>query len=81
MAIPPVITESERSHLAPEGRPSHVPIDSQLAKSTETGRGPPSVGPEAYDDTVIPPPYDGRRRTLVLCFDGTGDQFDTQVRS
>jgi hypothetical protein len=52
-----------------------------VAKSTETGRTPPSVGPEAYNDTVVPPPYDGRRRTLVLCFDGTGDQFGTDVRS
>jgi Uncharacterized alpha/beta hydrolase domain (DUF2235) len=25
---------------------------------------------------VIPPPQDRKGRTLVLCFDGTGDQFD-----
>ncbi|KIP04112.1 hypothetical protein PHLGIDRAFT_110018 [Phlebiopsis gigantea 11061_1 CR5-6] len=25
---------------------------------------------------IIPPPHPDRRRTLVLCFDGTGDQFD-----
>ena len=37
----------------------------------------PSVGPGAYDSSVIPPshPY----RTLVLCFDGTGDYFDADV--
>ena len=28
--------------------------------------------------SVIPPPID-RARTLVLCFDGTGDQFDADV--
>ncbi|KAI9511887.1 hypothetical protein F5148DRAFT_1167136 [Russula earlei] len=35
---------------------------------------PPSAGPGAYDVTVIPPSHEAR--TLVLCFDGTGDQFD-----
>ncbi|KLO09282.1 hypothetical protein SCHPADRAFT_907921 [Schizopora paradoxa] len=30
----------------------------------------------AYSGTVIPPPMPNRHRTLVLCFDGTGDQFD-----
>ncbi|KAH9957552.1 hypothetical protein BGW80DRAFT_194412 [Lactifluus volemus] len=76
MAIPPVTTESERSNAAPQGRPSTVPIDTQLSKSTEPGRTPSSVGSEAYDDTVFPPRYEGRQRTIVLCFDGTGDQFD-----
>lgn len=33
---------------------------------------------EATDD-VIPPAH--THRTLVLCFDGTGDQFDTDVSS
>ncbi|KAF8899389.1 hypothetical protein BD779DRAFT_1431850 [Infundibulicybe gibba] len=27
-------------------------------------------------DEIIPPPHPRRHRTLVLCFDGTGDQFD-----
>ncbi|KAF9259354.1 hypothetical protein L218DRAFT_874918 [Marasmius fiardii PR-910] len=27
-------------------------------------------------EVVIPEPHDDRARTLVLCFDGTGDQFD-----
>jgi hypothetical protein len=30
-----------------------------------------------YDD-IIPPFHENR--TLVLCFDGTGDQFDADVR-
>lgn len=35
---------------------------------------------EFVDRDVIPPkPLDGPR-TLVLCFDGTGDQFDSDVR-
>ncbi len=36
-----------------------------------------SVGPGAYDDSVIPPSH--HARTVVLCFDGTGDQFDGDV--
>ena len=28
---------------------------------------------------VIPPTNIKRQRTLVLCFDGTGDQFDNDV--
>jgi len=35
---------------------------------------PPSAGPGAYDSSVIPPSHGAR--TIVLCFDGTGDQFD-----
>lgn len=35
---------------------------------------PPSAGPGAYDNSVIPPSHEAR--TLVVCFDGTGDQFD-----
>ena len=27
-----------------------------------------------YSDTIPPPELPGRHRTLVLCFDGTGDQ-------
>jgi hypothetical protein len=30
-------------------------------------------------DDVIPPVH--THRTIVLCFDGTGDQFDTDVSS
>ena len=38
-----------------------------------------SVGPGlgVYDDCVIPPSHNAR--TVVLCFDGTGDQFDGDV--
>ncbi len=32
------------------------------------------------DHDIIPPYHPGAPRTLVLCFDGTGDQFDRDVR-
>ena len=50
------------------------PIDSLY--KTES---PPSAGPGAVDPFVIPPSHKDRSRTVVLCFDGTGDQFDTDV--
>jgi hypothetical protein len=59
-----------------------VPIQTNLKTplSASTGKDSlPSVGPGAYDNTVIPPSHGAR--TLVLCFDGTGDQFDTDVRT
>ena len=40
-----------------------------------------SAGQGAHDDTVIPSHDEGRARTLVLCFDGTGDQFGADVRA
>jgi hypothetical protein len=40
----------------------------------------PSAGLRAHDDIVIPPYYNARARTLILCFDGTGDQFNANVR-
>jgi hypothetical protein len=40
-----------------------------------------SAGLGARDDTVIPSDNDARARTLVLCFDGTGDQFNMDVRA
>ncbi|KAI9444606.1 hypothetical protein H4582DRAFT_2108483 [Lactarius indigo] len=59
------------------GRIPPNPIQTQLKspRSASTGQDSlPSVGPGAYDTTVIPPSHEAR--TLVLCFDGTGDQFD-----
>ena len=38
---------------------------------------PSPVGSGVYDDSVIPPSHNAR--TVVLCFDGTGDQFDGDV--
>jgi hypothetical protein len=75
------MTQSDLSSAPPQSRPPPLPIETQLTspiKSTESTRTPPSVGPKAYDETVVPPSHDGIR-TLVLCFDGTGDQFDSDV--
>ena len=52
-----------------------LPADPALSRN-ET-KTPPSAGPGAYDSTVIPPSHNAR--TLILCFDGTGDQFDSDV--
>ena len=37
--------------------------------------------PFADNDAVIPPNIGVRARTLVLCFDGTGDHFKMDVRA
>ncbi len=67
---------------APSSDASPTPIQTQVksAKSASTGlESLPSVGPGTYDSSVIPPSHEAR--TLVLCFDGTGDQFDSDVRA
>ncbi|KAI0268250.1 hypothetical protein BC834DRAFT_683471 [Gloeopeniophorella convolvens] len=53
-------------HTHYDNTPSSPPIHSAAPSSSSTAA--------AFDDTVIPPDHDAR--TLVLCFDGTGDQFD-----
>ncbi|KAI9455939.1 hypothetical protein BJY52DRAFT_1384548 [Lactarius psammicola] len=61
----------------PSGRLPPKPIQTQLKHSTSTSSHKdslPSAGPGAYDTRVLPPSHEAR--TLVLCFDGTGDQFD-----
>lgn len=39
-----------------------------------------STSSQVEESDVIPPPHPSRARTLVLCFDGTGDSFDADVR-
>jgi hypothetical protein len=63
------------------GRPPPKPIQTQLMTPSSGKDSFPSVGPGAYDYTVVPSHHDSRARTLVLCFDGTGDQFDADVRA
>lgn len=54
------------------------PIRTQLTDPGSLDKTtPPSAGPGAYDTSVIPPTHDANARTIVICFDGTGDQFDT----
>ncbi|KAI0278629.1 hypothetical protein BGY98DRAFT_916781 [Russula aff. rugulosa BPL654] len=53
--------------------PTETHSRSQSKESTEP-QNKSSVNSGVYDDSVIPPSHNAR--TVVLCFDGTGDQFD-----
>ena len=75
MPVPVAQTYSESSTMRSPHRSESLPEDPALLRN-ET-KTPPSAGPGAYDSTVIPPSH--HARTLILCFDGTGDQFDTDV--
>ena len=75
MPVPTTETQSEPSTVRLPQR-----IQTQLTGPTDsldTTKTPPSVGPGAVDHSVIPPSH--KDRTIILCFDGTGDQFDTDV--
>ncbi|KAI0962092.1 hypothetical protein AcV7_001013 [Taiwanofungus camphoratus] len=50
-----------------DNTPFTTPSHSYIRHTTANG---------GVDNDVIPPPSDCKPRTLVLCFDGTGDQFD-----
>ena len=66
------------------GRVLPNPIQTQLKSPISASSGRDSflsVGLGAHHDTAIPPNDDARARTLILCFDGTGDQFDADVRA
>jgi uncharacterized protein (DUF2235 family) len=66
----------------PSSRVPPNPIQTQLKSPMTSSSGDdtfPSAGPGAHDNSVIPPFHNAR--TLVLCFDGTGDQFDADVRT
>ena len=65
----------------PLGRILSNPIQTRLKASISTSESLPSAGPRARVDTVIPSYYNSRARTLVLCFDGTGDQFNANVHA
>ena len=76
MPVPIAQTNSEPSTMrSPPHHFKTLPAD--LALLRNGNKTPPSAGPGAYDSTVIPPSH--HARTLVLCFDGTGDQFDSDV--
>ncbi|PIL31280.1 hypothetical protein GSI_05978 [Ganoderma sinense ZZ0214-1] len=57
-------TSSETA--APSAHPRPMTPSSVHSSSSETG-----------DNDIIPPYHPAAPRTLVLCFDGTGDQFDS----
>jgi hypothetical protein len=59
--------------------PNSIRTSLKAPLSATTGKDSlPTAGLGAYDDTAIPPFHNAR--TLVLCFDGTGDYFDADVR-
>ena len=69
------------------GSPNHTHDFSKFTGSNDPQTVSPNGGTSASADfqaaldesgPTIPPVHDGR--TLVLCFDGTGDQFDLDVR-
>ena len=76
MPAPLVHSNSEPSTMRQTPHPIHTQLmtDGTLSLDGTQSSSPPT----AYDDTVIPPSHDAR--TLILCFDGTGDQFDADVR-
>jgi hypothetical protein len=75
--MPPSATES-RSEPSTVRLPQPIqtqstdPID--LLDKTQT---PPSADPGTYDPSVVPPSHNSR--TIVMCFDGTGDQIGEDV--
>lgn len=71
-ALKRTITMSSTS--APNGTSSGFVPAPALSKSDSTSSTDSSASDYTGPGAVIPPTSD--RRTLVLCFDGTGDQFD-----
>jgi len=70
MPVPVSKTHSEPSTVRNLPHPIHTQLPTDGTLSSDGSESPPSI----YDPSVIPPTHDFR--TLVLCFDGTGDQFD-----
>ena len=79
---PPALADGLPSPSLPSGSPAFS------ATSTLAASGPPATGsPKSSIPLPVPPaptdfiPFEFERkdRTLVVCFDGTGDQFDQDV--
>ena len=67
---------SSSGHVPPD------PIQTELKTPLPASSGKdtlPSVGPMAYDITVVPPSHSAR--TLILWFDGTGNESVKDVRA
>jgi hypothetical protein len=77
MSAPPAHSHGEPSTMRKPPHPIHTQMTTDATMSLNGIQSSPSP-PTAWDNTVIPPSHDAR--TLVLCFDGTGDQFDADVR-
>jgi|SRR5712671_417500 len=76
--MPVAESQSEPSTVRSPPRLVRPQMTDPLPSNGIDVKTPPSTGPGAYDTAVIPPSHGAR--TLVLCFDGTGDQFDSDVR-
>ena len=80
MSAPVDQSQSEPSSIRMPPYPIHTQMTTDATLSMDDTQSTDSSPTSAvYDATVIPPSHDAR--TLVLCFDGTGDQFDADVRS
>jgi hypothetical protein len=53
-------------------------MDDKETTSSPTGTSPEVRHEPQWTDNVVPPSHKGR--TLIVCFDGTGDKFDADVR-
>lgn len=49
-------------------------LDDKEVTSSPTGTSPAPQHEPSWTDNVVPPTH--RNRTLIVCFDGTGDKFD-----
>ena len=54
-------------------------VDGEGMSSSPTGTFPETLREPQWTDNVVPPTHKGR--TLIVCFDGTGDKFDGDVSS
>lgn len=52
-------------------------IDDKEIGSSPTGTFPEAHREPQWADHVVPPHH--KNRTLIVCFDGTGDKFDADV--
>ena len=52
-------------------------VDGEGTSSSPTGTFPEALREPQWTDNVVPPIH--RNRTLIVCFDGTGDKFDNDV--
>lgn len=57
-------------------------LETSWLDENEVAPSPTETSPQArreshWEDDVVPPSH--RNRTLIVCFDGTGDKFDADV--
>lgn len=52
-------------------------FDDKDRTSSPVATSPVATHAPQWTDDVVPPRHDGR--TLIVCFDGTGDKFDGDV--